>query len=73
MVGAETFGGTLPRNWRAPYPGDRVDENDEERSPEYEEVFRHLTDSEPDDRNRNHRCRRQIAQELDDWIEQVVQ
>src|SRR5712692_437123 len=70
---AECLGGALAHDRRPPDPGDGIDEHDEERAPEDQEILRHLADAEPDDRDRDHRGRGKIAQQLDDRIEQIVQ
>src|SRR6185503_6842823 len=57
---------------RAHHARGGVDQHDEERAPEDQKVLRQLADAEPDHRDRDHRGGREVAQQLDDGIEQLV-
>src|SRR5262249_12833434 len=46
---------------------------DEKRTPKDQEILRHLADAEPNHRNGNHGGGREVAKQLHDRIEQVVQ
>src|SRR5436190_4351750 len=64
--------GALADDRRAHHAGGGVDEHDEKRTPEDQEVLGELADAEPDHRDRDHGGRREKAQQLDDRVEQLV-
>ena len=73
LTGPQALRCTLAGDRRSPHARGRIDDDDEKSAPENQKVFRKLADPEPDDRDGYHRRGRQIAQQLEDRIEQIVQ